>query len=92
MTSWPKHFTLKALRGFLGLTGHYCKFIQNYNKFVGPLTHMLKKGEFSWSPIVEEVFSHLNKAMAITTVLALPHFIQTITVECVASGYGIRVM
>uniref|UniRef100_A0A2N9HL73 Chromo domain-containing protein n=1 Tax=Fagus sylvatica TaxID=28930 RepID=A0A2N9HL73_FAGSY len=30
MLNWPQHTTPRAMRGFLGLTGYYRKFIQNY--------------------------------------------------------------
>ena len=43
MMNWPKPSTLKALRGFLRLTGYYQKFIQNFGKIAGHLTKMLKK-------------------------------------------------
>lgn len=42
--AWPPPHSLWVLRGFLGLTDYYCKFIASYNMIVAPLMTLLKRG------------------------------------------------
>jgi hypothetical protein len=84
--------TLKKLRGFLGFTGYYCKFVKNYGKIGAPLTTLLKKEEFSWTEEATKYFEKLKEDMCTTTILDTPDFTKTFIVECDALGHGIGVV
>ncbi|KOM46152.1 hypothetical protein LR48_Vigan06g145800 [Vigna angularis] len=87
--AWEEPKALKALRGFLGLTRYYRRFIRDYGKIAKPLTEMLKKGNFAWTETAREAMGRLKIAVTTAPVLALPDFSQPFQVECDASGTGI---
>jgi hypothetical protein len=49
MLEWPLPKTPKALRGFLGLTSYYRKFINGYGFITAPLTALLRHNSFTWT-------------------------------------------
>jgi hypothetical protein len=88
MQDWPHPKTLKILRGFLGLTGYYRKFVKNYGNIATPLMD-LKKKYFTWTPAAAQDFQTLKMTMCTTPVLALADFTKTFVLECDTSGKGI---
>ena len=64
VTSWPTPRSTRALRGFLGLAGYYRKFIQEFGLIAAPLTKLLKKEGFHWSPEVDAAFAALKQALS----------------------------
>jgi len=72
MLHWPAPTTITELRGFLGLTGYYIRFVKNYGIVAKPLTNLLKKQQFSWSPASDQAFINLKQLMTATPVLAIP--------------------
>jgi hypothetical protein len=89
MTEWPTPASVTELRGFLGLTGYYRKFVRHYGVIAKPLKNFLKKKEFSWTEQATHSFQALKEAMVSTPVLRLPYFKKQFIVETDARESGI---
>jgi transposase InsO family protein len=87
--AWPQPRTMRAVRGFLGLTRYYRKFIRSYGDIAAPLTQFLKRDAFRWTSAANTSFEALKVALTTAPVLQLPDFTRAFIVDCDASGSGI---
>lgn len=93
MLAWPTPTNLTELRGFLGLTGYYRKFVKNYGILAKPLIDLLQQHKtFLWTESAQQAFSTLKTAMATTPVFALPDFTLPFVIETDACQDGIGVV
>lgn len=87
--AWPLPKNLKQLRGFLGLTSYYRKFIKSNASIAAPLANLLKKDNFNWQDKATTAFETLKKTLTQAPVFAIPHFSKAYVLEIDASGTGI---
>ncbi|CAN6472758.1 unnamed protein product [Victoria cruziana] len=78
VADWPQPKDTKRLRGFLGLTGYYRRFIKGYGR-----------NAFEWTDKSLEAFTHLKNALVSAPVLTLPDFTKIFVVETDACDVGV---
>ncbi|WVY96227.1 hypothetical protein V8G54_028378 [Vigna mungo] len=79
-----------SLRGFLGLTGFYQKFVAGYTSISQPLTDLLKKDNFMWNENAQAAFTILKNKLLASPVLVLPKFDSMFIIQTDASRIGIE--
>ena len=102
VSKWPVPANVKDLQRFLGFTGFYRRFIQDYARVARPLTELLRgsnprklKGkkqvntEWSWGEAQDNAFRALVHRLTQPPVLCYPDFSKPFIVRTDASKQGL---
>ncbi|GBG80757.1 hypothetical protein CBR_g31312, partial [Chara braunii] len=91
IAEWPVPTSAKQLRSFLGLTSYYSNFIQGYARYSYVLTSTLlrKNPPWAWTPLHEDAFHALKKAVTCAPVLHLPDFDRPFILTTDASDFAV---
>ena len=90
ISQFPTPKTPKDIKSFLGLTGYYRRFIENFSNITKPLTSLLKKDiVFYWSHEQEHAFNLLKEKLISAPLLQYPDFSQPFIVTTDASNYAV---
>ena len=55
--SWERPKSVFEIRSFLGLTGYYRRFIEDFSRLAAPITRLTQKEvKFDWDDRCEEAF------------------------------------
>ena len=70
---WPIPRRVRDVRAFLGLTGYYRRFIQNYGEIAKPLHELTEKNTaFVWTSERKQAFDKLKAALTTAPILGYP--------------------
>ncbi|KYO46394.1 hypothetical protein Y1Q_0006949 [Alligator mississippiensis] len=89
---WPPPQTKKQVRAFLGLAGHYRRFVPGFGATTAPLHELTKKGSLDpvvWKQGCQEAFDTLKAALVKQLILKVPLHDKPFYVATDASDVGL---
>ncbi|CAF1253664.1 unnamed protein product [Rotaria sordida] len=94
VVNFPRSRTIRDVQSFLGLTGYYHRFIQNYARIAEPLIRQLRftvtgNHHLRWSNECTEAFKTLKKKLTTAPIMNTPNFEQPFILEVDAFEYGL---
>ena len=64
---WPAPKDIHDIRSFIGLTGYYRRFIENFSKIAYPITTLQNKSvRFIWNQQCQDSFEKLKQLLTTT--------------------------
>ena len=89
VADWLTPQMVRDIRAFLGFTGFYQYFIQNYSTITRPLIHLTKNATpFHWEDSQVKAFETLKTLMCRKPILRQPNYARPFFVSTDASVYG----
>ena len=89
MANYPIPQNITDIQAFLGFTGYYRYFVQNYSTIVCPLLDLTKKESvFKWEPRHQEAFDKIKIIMCKAPILLQPDFNKKFYLQTDASAYS----
>ena len=68
--SWERPKLVFEIRSFLGLTGYYKWFIEDFSLLATPMTRLTRKEvKFKWNDLCEKVFQELKRRLTSASIL-----------------------
>jgi len=88
ISNLPSPRTVKEVCSFLGHTGFYRRFIQDFSKIARPLCKLLAK-ETPFDEDCQKAFGALKKILTSTTIIQPPNWGIPFDIMCNASDYAV---
>ncbi|GJY08054.1 reverse transcriptase domain-containing protein [Tanacetum coccineum] len=86
----PHPTTIKGIRSFLGHSGFYRRFIQDFSKIARPMTHLLEnETPFIFSKECVDAFETLKKKLTEAPILVAPDWDLPFEIMCDASDFAV---
>jgi len=93
IVNYPRPKTVTEVKRFLGMCSWFRRFIENFASTVSPLNDLLrgkrKKQQVDWTPVAENAFLAIKKALVSAPILSQPDFSQPFVIQTDASDTGI---
>ena len=90
VADWPQPWCMRDVRAFLGFTGFYRYFIQNYSKLARPLIDLTKKATpFHWDEPQRKAFEHLKSLVCSKPILRQPDYTKQFLLSTDTSAYSV---
>lgn len=88
--NFPRPKDITQLRGFLGLSGYYRRFVKDYSKWCKPLTTLLQKDQpYVWGKDQQKAFETIKQKLITSPVLIYPDFNKPFRLYTDASGIAL---
>ena len=87
---WERPKSVFDIRSFLGLTGYYRRFTEDFSRIAAPMSRLTRKEvKFDWDDRCEEAFQELKRRLTLAPILIVPDRGQGYTVYCDALRAGL---